>query len=423
MISQKTKRRVKRITGSFLALIFSALLCVGLLPEKAYAEGGILDDSNWQLIFDIDTVGLVQSICITDYYIISIENVADSRDVHDIVTAYYRYDFDENGNPVERYSVAKRNDLEEWEHGNGMCYNPVTNEIYVALYTNTFPENKGCLYVMDPDTLQKKGTIKVADNYNILGIVYNNLADQYVIQTNQDAAYSVKILDSSFNLVADLGPEDPSPGTNFQDFTMVGDYLLQFPLTWNMGIGEFMMAYQMSTASVVSLIQLHFNEITNYNAIEPESIAQMDGNGFLIPVNVNYADGSRKCLFYRAEFPHLGLMSDEEIDDAIGTMAESQITTEEVERGQEEVSVSKTETQLTDHEVDMTPKESHAGRIILIILIIIFLGGAAAFLLYVRHVHIEREKREARMRKARRIVIANMSKEEDEPFDIDNLDI
>ena len=163
--------------------------------------------SIWEQVFEenlIGSVGVVQSICATDDYIICIENTGENQDP-DVVSAYYKNKVDKDGNPVEQYSLAKRVNDMNWEHVNGIAYNPGKNEIYVALYTNIDPENRGCLYVMDPDTLGYKGKIKISDNYNILGIDYKEDTDQYIIQTNVDDGYSFKILNSEFQLVDELG--------------------------------------------------------------------------------------------------------------------------------------------------------------------------------------------------------------------------
>lgn len=70
---------------------------------------------------------------------------ADGSGQPDIVKAYYRNDKDKNGNPVEQYSLAMQVQETDYEHANGMAYNPNTNEIAVSLYTSYQKENRGCL--------------------------------------------------------------------------------------------------------------------------------------------------------------------------------------------------------------------------------------------------------------------------------------
>lgn len=82
---------------------------------------------------------------------------------------------------------------------------------------------------MDPDTLSYKGTIKISDDYNILGIDYIHEKDQYLILTNVDGGYSFKILDRNFQVIEDLGQyENSTVGYNFQDCITTEDYILPF---------------------------------------------------------------------------------------------------------------------------------------------------------------------------------------------------
>ena len=95
----------------------------------------------------------------------------------------------------------------------------------LTLYTHTIAENRGCLYVMDPDTLDYKRTVKISDDYNVLGIGYSEEKNQYVIQTNVDGGYSFKILNEDFAVIEDLGEyADTSEGGNFQDLEVSGDF-------------------------------------------------------------------------------------------------------------------------------------------------------------------------------------------------------
>lgn len=261
-------------------------------------------DLNWELLFEDEVAGDVQSICATEDYIITIDNVSDSPSDNDIVSAYYRNDVDEYGNPVERYSLAKRVADTCWEHGNGMTYNPNTHEIYVALYTNVIPENRGCIYVMDPDTLTYKRTIKVSDDYNLLGIGYKEDTNQYVIQTNAEGGYSFKILDENFQLAEDLGEYGESgKGYNFQDLAVTGDYILNFPLTLNLGIGDYLHVYSMSRRELVAAPQIDFR-FENVVMDEPESLCETEPGIFLAAVNAEGADGVKKIRFYQTELPY-----------------------------------------------------------------------------------------------------------------------
>lgn len=288
------------------------MICFFAFPSiESYAEiAG--DDAftglSWEQVHE-DAIqapsGIVQSICATEDYIICIENTVDNATDADTVSAYYKNDIDENGNPVERYSLAKRVSDTNWEHGNGMTYNPNTNEIYVALYTDMIEGNKGCIYVMDPATLAYKRTVKISDEFNILGIDYMEDTDQYVIQTNADGGYSFKILDADFQIVEDLGSyANTAKGHNFQDLVVDGDYIINFPLTLNMGIGDYLHVYSVSRKMMVADVQLDF-KFENIVSDEPEALCEIEPGVYLAVVNVTDASGAKKLRFYRTEIPYL----------------------------------------------------------------------------------------------------------------------
>lgn len=288
-----------------------ALLAAVLKGTAADCRAEIAGDEafshiTWEKLFEdalLTPNGVMQSVCVTEHYIISIENTADDPGQPDTVSAYYRNSVDENGQPVQQYSLAKRVADTDWEHGNGMAYNPNTGEIYVALYTNTHGDNGGCLYVMDPNTLALKGKIKVSDSYNILGIGYRREENQYVIQTDGTGGYSIKILDENFQLLDDQGPADPSPGYNFQDLCVSGDYVINFPLTYGMNIGEYMHVYSLSRRTTVASVPLDF-QLMDYIQIEAESICELEQGVFLTIVNVVDSSGGRRCCFYRTVLPY-----------------------------------------------------------------------------------------------------------------------
>ena len=284
-----------------LFLINGEKCCAEIAGDEAFS--GLV----WEQVYE-DQIqgasGIVQSICATDDYIICIENTSDDPAQPDIISAYYKNEVDENGNPVEQYSLAKRVSDTSWEHGNGMAYNPNTHEIYVALYTNMIPENRGCLYVMDPDTLAYKRTLKVADNYNILGIDYMEESDQYMIQTNIDGGYSFKILDANFQLVEDLGSyADTAKGNNFQDLAVDGDYIMNFPLTLNLGIGDYLHVYSISRRALIADPQIDFR-FDNVIWDEPESLCEIAPGVYLSAINVVEDDGSKMIRFYKIELPY-----------------------------------------------------------------------------------------------------------------------
>lgn len=293
-------------------IAFFCMLSLGWMMNPVTAHAEIASDQAfegavWEKILEDDmetSNGVVQSICVTDYYIIMMENVAEDGTTPDIVKAYYRYDHDENGQPVEQYSLAKRVEDTCYEHCNGMAYNPNTREIAVALYTNHIEENRGCIYLMDADTLEYKGKVKISDDYNILGIGYVADEDCYYIQTNTDGGYTFKKLDSQFQIIDDYGTmEGYSKGTNFQDLCVSGDYIINLPLTLGMGIGDYINMYSISRRTMVSDTQLNFN-FEGVKSDEPESICELEPGLFAVTVTTVYDDGRRTVGVYKAMVPY-----------------------------------------------------------------------------------------------------------------------
>lgn len=305
-------------------------LMMPLVCKAEIAGDNAFSDITWEQVYEENlqgSSGVLQSICATENYIICIENTSDATDEPDVISAYYRNNVDENGNPVEQYSLAKRVADTNWEHGNGMAYNPKTNEIYVSLYTSRQQENRGSLYVMDPDTLGFKRKIKISDDYNILGIGYLEEKDQYVIQTNVEGGYSLKILNSEFQLIDDLGEyANSGKGNNYQDLFVSGDYIINFPLTLGLGIGDFIHVFSISRKEMVSTAQLDF-KFENVENDEPEGICELEPGVFLAVVNVTETDGSRKFRFYRTVVPYY---FDVSVETENGTV---QVVNEKVLRG------------------------------------------------------------------------------------------
>ncbi|MBP3879771.1 MAG: hypothetical protein J6D46_05590, partial [Lachnospiraceae bacterium] len=282
-----------RATALLLAVVL--FVCISAADVRAEITGDdAFNNMQWEVVFD-DSIqsahGVIQSICCTDYYIITIENTTEDPNQPDTVSAYYKYPYDEYGNAVEQYALAKRVQDFDWEHGNGMTYNPRTGEIYVALYTSLRPENAGCIFVMDPDTLSFKNSIKIADGYNILGIEYLEESDEYMIITNDSGGYSIKRLDSNFQVIDDFGPTSTSPGVNYQDFCVDGDYLLISPLTFGMGIGEYVNIFSISRRAIIQSAYFNPGDLGAQH-YEPESICELEPGVFLMPVTATGYDGS-----------------------------------------------------------------------------------------------------------------------------------
>lgn len=291
------------------------LLCIVLTwslwtPPASYAEiaaDNAFEGAVWEIIIEDKLEaprGVVQSVCATEDYIITMENFQDGSFEPDIIKAFYRNDVDPEGNPVEKYSLAKRVQDFDYEHANGMAYNPHTKEIAVSLYTNDRPENRGCIFIMDAETLSYKRTVKITDEYNVLGIGYDPDKNQYVIQTNKEKQYSFKILDADFNIIGDLGEyADTCQGSNFQDLHVSGDYIINLPLTLGSGVGNFINMYSIERRGMVSAAQPDF-DLANIVWNEPESICELEPGVFIAAVNVTDTAGNRSSRLYKTMVPY-----------------------------------------------------------------------------------------------------------------------
>jgi len=386
-------------------LVFIILLWGGGMKVHAEIAGDdALKDLKWnQVCEEPRHGGVVQSICATEYYVITMENMADNPEVPDVVSAYYKRDTDENGNPVTPYTLAKRVQNREWEHCNGMAYNPNTREIYVALYTNTIAENRGCLYVMDPDTLDYKRTIKISDDYNILGIDYLENRNQYVIQTNTDGGYSFKILDENFAVVEDLGEyAHTAEGDNFQDLTVCGDYILNFPLTLGMGIGDFIHMYSISRREMVAAEPLDFG-FSGVRADEPESLCKLGPGLFLAVVNVETEGEGSKVRLYETQvpyhymdFPVLKPLNSPIAAAVRGPGGQSEGAGLKISAVFHSVKIK-----LTDKEIVLPAKFMLTFVIMTMTFLLVFLGVYA----YVLRIRRERKKKERERRRRRRVAL------------------
>lgn len=311
---RKNFRLLKCCLAAFLAA--AALLCVPsfsvfhfLMPGTISARADNLTDDSfskleWKLEFADYKIGTVQSVCTTENYIITIDNVADDPSKNDIVSAYYKNKTDENGNPVKQYSLAKRVSDREWEHGNCMTYNPNTGLIYVALYTNTTGDNAGCVYEMDPNTLEYVGKIQIGDgSYNILGLGYKEDTNQYIMQTDAAGGFSMKLLDANFQIIDDYGPVDPNPGNNFQGLVADGDYAINLPVTVHKKkLGEWMDVFSISRRALIYSAQMNI-DLYGSTASEGEGFCKLDEDTLLLVLNIYMKDGAEMVRFYTAEIP------------------------------------------------------------------------------------------------------------------------
>ncbi len=299
----------------FLALFLSIFLFLAhpALCQAGFASNTPFSGASWELVGEypiLGSNGAVQSVCATEDYIICIENFNDLTTEPDVVSAYYKNDTDENGNPVTQYSLARQVQDADFAHANGMAHNPDTHEILVSGYSSPDASNYGCVFRLDPDTLEQKERVQISTSYNILGIDYLPSTGGYLIQTDADGGYGFKILDASLQVVDDWGayPFDFYM-ENFQDLCVSGDLFFIFPLTMHLGIGNYIQTYSISQKTLLADEPVDFGFSDDITVDEPEGLCETNPGEFLAIVDVKKTDGSSYVQFYRTRVPYLFTVS------------------------------------------------------------------------------------------------------------------
>lgn len=335
-----TNFSIKSPTGKksgrfFLALFLGIFLFLAhpMLCQAGFASSTPFTGASWELVGEypiLGSNGAVQSVCATEDYIICIENFNDLTTEPDVVSAYYKNDTDADGNPVTQYSLAHQVRDADFAHANGMAYNPVTHEILVSGYSSPDASNFGCIFRLDPDTLEQKERVQISDSYNILGIGYLPSTGGYLIQTDTSGGYSFKILDASFQVVDDWGtyPFDFYM-ENFQDLCVSGDLFFIFPLTMHLGIGNFLQTYSISQKTLLSDDAVDFGFSDDIVSNEPEGLCETNPGEFIAIVNLQKSDGTRLLRLYRTRVPYLFHISTSSAEH--GSVSESG----DVSRGEE----------------------------------------------------------------------------------------
>lgn len=396
-------------SAAFAVLLF--LLSAYVLPVRA--DGTPLSDASVELLFTQEFRGgdsVIQSVCATDDYIITLENTSKTQITGDVVTAYYKNDTDAAGNPVERYSIAMQRDDQDWEHGNCMTYNPNTGYVYVALYTCFNPELRGCVYVMDPADLSLIGTLKVSDDFNLLSIAYDPDQNVYYAQTDGDGSYRMLVLNTDFQVIDDFGPSDPTPGYNFQGFCKYGDYLIQSPLTLGLGVGDYFMAYSIPERQFVDVQSFNYGR-EDATKVEPEQIAPMGDGSFVTVVNNSYNDEYGNGDIYRVVFPNLPAQDTQ--------AAEPEVTAAPVPADEEVTITTEKENMTSVETLPAEPAEEEqnvpAGKPFnpAPVIIVIVIAAGAFFVFRLVQIDLERKRRarNARAKRARKLLRESMEKE------------
>lgn len=284
------------------------LLCmwICLLVPSRQAKADIqtpdsLQDLQWEYQHEVSYIGRgwIQSTCVTDQYIVCFQNKNNKNSKPDTLIAFYKNDRDAQGNPVPKYSYAMHVTEMDYEHGNGMTYNPNTNEIYIAAGPLVNKENSGNIYVVDGDTLMYKRTIKMGDgsiNYNF--IAYSEERNQYILQTDGTGGEIFHIADENFNIV-DTMEDLPDLGDRFfQDFCVSGDYILSISHSGTVRDENYVEVYSISQKKYLG--NYYLNLSGGERKQEVESICEISPGVLVVAAGIS---DPRRLRFYEAKVP------------------------------------------------------------------------------------------------------------------------
>ena len=133
-------KRILLAAALFLLAAGGTLLAGGVDAGAKIKEVSALENPQWTMVGQASVTqedGWLQSMCVTDHYIICFENTSNRKGEPDTLLAFYKNDYDENGNPVQRYSLAKTVAEMDYEHGNGMTITAILMRL------SSLPANPG----------------------------------------------------------------------------------------------------------------------------------------------------------------------------------------------------------------------------------------------------------------------------------------
>lgn len=287
-----------------LAAVFLLILVLLAKPVDTSAkikEVSALENPQWTMVGQVGVTqeeSWLQSMCVTENYIVCFENTSNNDDDPDTLLAFYKNDYDENGNPVERYSLAKTVTERDYEHGNGMTYNRNTNEIVIAPSKPRNKENMGVVYKVDGTTLEYKETVTVADsNMRIEAVDYDTETGQYILlEKDKSLNYKFVFTDENFQELYSFDMTGISKKVVCQDFTTSGDYMLVLTTPQDdLGGVSGLLVYSKSQGTQLAYYRLHIDEM---GPQEAESIAEISPGHILVAVAVK---DPRSIAFFETE--------------------------------------------------------------------------------------------------------------------------
>ena len=292
--------------------VITLAIAVGVLLLPTTIEAGklktpeVFRDGKWTYIGEtgkFEDDGQIQSMCVTRDYIICIEDASNKRADNDTLVAFYKNEYDANGNPVEQYSYAFHVSDRDYEHGNGMTYNNKDNKVIIASGPVLDRKNLGTVYILDADTLKFEKQVSVMDNGEpVFSIDYLEETDQYIMMTgtysNGEATYQFILTDSQFRVLDTIMKGDRSEGNKFQDFCVSGDYLICLPYFAGGRAEQRIQLYSISERKWIDNYPLIFAE--DMTSMEPEGICEIAPGHFMVGTVLN---DPRRIGFYSLQVP------------------------------------------------------------------------------------------------------------------------
>lgn len=275
-----------------LAVICLLILVIALVADTVdtgakIKEVSALENPQWTMVGQTGVTteeGWLQSMCVTDNYIVCFENASNKNNEPDTLMAFYKNDYDENGNPVQRYSLAKTVTERDYEHGNGMTYNRNTNEIIIAPAKPRKKENMGIIYKVDAATLAYKDTVQVADSsLRVAAVDYDAENGQYILlEGDKQNNYKMVFTDENFQELRSFGVIGSEQGIVCQDFTTSGDYMLVITTPQEeFGGSSGLLVFSKSQESQLAYYRLHMDVAGGQEA---QSIAEVSPGHILVAV-------------------------------------------------------------------------------------------------------------------------------------------
>lgn len=259
-------------------------------------------NTEWTLLTEYEignNTANLQSVCSTDTYIVCLINSSNEEMLPDKLVAFYKGGSDAQGNPVTPYSVALEVEEKDYEHGNGMAYNPGTHEIIIAGGKNLDPANKGCLFIVDADTLKFKRKVKISDQWNVHAIDYSVNDDTYLIQKGGAGGYDFIETDADFNTIREIdNMVEVGAGGTFQDLCVCGDDLVTLPYDGDKEYNGNIQIYSRKEQKLLGEYQMNIS--SDSEVVEAESISELSPGSFVLGCAIR---NPRRIALYGATLP------------------------------------------------------------------------------------------------------------------------